>query len=89
MTFIDWWNSIDELIQDKVGEDRIRSLVMQSLEGPPKDMAKLTYKKGRGSLADILQVLDKAYGRSASYVHLQSELCNIQQMYKELAQDYF
>ena len=24
-----------------------------------------------------------------SYVHLQLELCNIQQMYKESAQDYF
>ena len=62
---------------------------MQSLEGPPKDTAKLANKKGRGSLADILQVLDKAYSRSASYVHLQSELCNIQQLYKESAQDYF
>ena len=89
MTFIDWRNSVDELVQDKVGEDRIRSLVMQSLEGPPKDTVKLAYKKGRGSLADILQVLDKVYGRSASYVHLQSELCNIQQLYKESAQDYF
>ena len=29
------------------------------------------------------------YGRSASYVHLQSEMCNIQQTYKESAQDYY
>ena len=62
---------------------------MQSLKGPPKDTAKLAYKRGNGPLKDILSVLDKAYGRSASYVHLQSELCNIQQMYKESTQDYF
>ena len=29
------------------------------------------------------------YGRSASYVHLQSEMCNIQQTYKEPTQDYY
>ena len=69
--------------------ERIKSLVLQSLEGPPKDTARLANKRGKGTLADILLVLDKAYGRSASYVHLQSELCNIQQMYEESAQDYF
>ena len=29
------------------------------------------------------------YGRSASYIHLQSEMCNIQQTYKESVQDYY
>ena len=62
---------------------------MQSLEGPPKDTARLAYKNGKGSLKDILQALDKLYGRSASYMHLQSEMCNIQQTYKESAQDYY
>ena len=89
MTYIDWRNSVDELVQDKVGVERIKSLVLQSLEGPPKDTARLANKRGKGTLANILLVLDKAYGRSASYVHLQSELCNIQQMYKESTQDYF
>ena len=51
---------------------------MQSLEGPPKDTARLAFKKGKGTLKDILKALDKLYGRSASYVHLQSEMCNIQ-----------
>ena len=74
---------------DKVGAEHIKSLVLQSLESPPKDMARLANKRGKGTLADILLVLDKAYGRLASYIHLQSELCNIQQMYKESAQDYF
>ena len=69
--------------------ERIKSLVLQTLEGPPKDTARLANKRGKGTLADILLVLDRAYGRSAPYVHLQSELCNIQQMYKESAQDYF
>ena len=69
--------------------ERIKSLVLQSLEGPLKDTARLANKRGKGTLADILLVLDKAYGRSALYVHLQLELCNIQQMYKESAQDYF
>ena len=89
MTYIDWHNSVDELVQDKVGVKCIKSLVLQSLEGPPKDMARLANKRGKGTLADILLVLDKAYGQSASYVYLQSGLCNIQQMYKESAQDYF
>ena len=87
--YIDWRNSIDELVQDKVSVEHIKSLVLQTLEGPPKDTARLANKRGKGTLADILQVLDKAYGWSASYVHLQSELCNIQQMFKESAQDYF
>ena len=88
-TYIDWHNSVDELVQDKVGVERIKSLVLQSLEGLLKDTVRLTNKRGKGTLADILQVPDKAYGRSVSYVHLQSELCNIQQMFKESAQDYF
>ena len=88
-TYIDWCNSVDELVQDKVGVKCIKSLVLQSLEGSPKDTARLANKRGKGTLADILLVLDKAYGRLALYVHLQSELCNIQQMYKESAQDYF
>ena len=62
---------------------------MQSLEGSPKYTARLAYKNGNGSLKDILQALDKLYGRSVSYVHLQSEMCNIQQTYKESAQDYY
>ena len=85
-TYIDWRNSVDELVQDKVGVERIKSLVLQSLEGPPKDMARLANKRGKGTLANILLVLDKVYGRSVSYIHLQLELCNIQQMYKESAQ---
>ena len=89
MTYIDWRNSVDELVQDKVSMECIKSLVLQSLEGLPKDTTRLTNKRGKGTLANILQVLDKAYGRSASYVHLQSELYNIQQMFKESAQDYF
>ena len=76
--YIDWRNSVDELITDKLDEKWIRSLVLQSLEGPPKDTACLAYKNGKGSLKNILQALDKLYGRSASYVHLQSEMCNIQ-----------
>ena len=82
-TYIDWRNSVDMLIADKLDEKRIRSLVLQSLEGPPKDTACLAYKNRKGSLKDILWALDKLYGRSASYVHLQSET------YKESAQDYY
>ena len=62
---------------------------MQSLEGPPKDTAQLAFKKGKGTLRDILKALDKLYGWSASYVHLQSEMCNIQQLYRESNQDYY
>ena len=87
--YIDWRNCVNELIADKLHEKRIRSLVMQSLEGPLKDTARLAFKKGKGTLKDILKALDKLYGRSASYVHLQSEMCNIQQLYKESAQDYY
>ena len=88
-TYTDWRNSVDELIADKLDQKRIRSLVLQSLEGPPKDTAHLAYKNGKGSLKDILWALDKLYSQSASYVHLQSEMCNIQQTYKESAQDYY
>ena len=87
--YIDWQNCVDELVADKLDEARIRSLVMQSLEGPPKDTARLAFKKGNGTLKDILKALDKLYGRSASYVHLQSEMCNIQQLYRESAQEYY
>ena len=87
--YIDWRNCVDKLVADKLDEARIQSLVMQSLEGPPKDTALLAFKKGKGTLRDILKVLDKLYGWSASYVHLQSEMCNIQQLYRESAQDYY
>ena len=55
----------------------------------PKDMVHLAYNNGKGSLKDILRTLNKLYGRSALYIHLQSELCNIQHTYKEMAQDYY
>ena len=87
--YIDWRNCVDELVANKLDEARIWSLVMQSLEGPLKDTARLAFKKGKGTLKDILKALDKLYGRSASYVHLQSEMCNIQQLYRESAQDYY
>ena len=87
--YIDWKNSVDELITDKLDEKWIWSLVLQSLEGTPKDTAHLAYKNGKGSLKDILQALDKLYHLSTSYIHLQSEMCNIQQTYKESAQDYY
>ena len=87
--YIDWRNCVDELVADQLDEARIRSLVMQSLEGLLKDTARLAFKKGKGTLKDILKALDKLYGRSASYLHLQSEMCNIQQLYRESAQDYY
>ena len=62
MTYIDWCNSVYELLQDKVSMEHIKGLVLQSLEGLPKDTARLANKRGKGTLADILQVLDKAYG---------------------------
>ena len=65
-TYIDWRNSVDELITDKLDEKQIWSLVLQSLEGPPKDTARLAYKNGKGSLKDILRALDKLYSRSVS-----------------------
>ena len=62
--YIDWRKSVDELISDKLDEKLIRSLVLQSLEGTPKDTAHLAYKNGKGSLKDILQALDKLYSCS-------------------------
>ena len=59
--YIDWRNCVDEMIADKLDEARIRSLVMQSLEGPPKDTAHLAFRKGKGTLKDILRALDKLY----------------------------
>ena len=41
---------MDELIQDKLDENQIRSLVMQSLKGAPKGTAKLACNKGVGML---------------------------------------
>ena len=60
--YIDWRNCVDELVADKLDEARIRSLVMQSLEGLPKDTARLAFKKGKGTLKDILKALDRLYG---------------------------
>ena len=59
--YVDWRNCVDEMVADKLDEKRIRSLVMQSLEGPPKDTARLAFKKGKGTLKDILKALDKLY----------------------------
>ena len=50
MTYINWDNSVDELVQDKVGVEHIKSLVLQSLEGPPKDTARLANERGKGTL---------------------------------------
>ena len=48
--YIDWRNSVDEPVQAKVGVECIKSLVLQSLEGPPKDTASLANKRGKGNL---------------------------------------
>ena len=55
---------MDELITDKLDEKQIQSLVLQSLEGPPKDTARLAYKNRKGSLKDILQALDIRISRT-------------------------
>ena len=68
---------MDELIADKLDKKQIWSLILQSLEGPLKDTARLAYKNRKGSLKDILRALDKLHGRSELYVHLQLEMCNI------------
>ena len=56
--YIDWRNSVDKLIADKLDEKRIRSLVLQSLEGPPKDTARLAYKNGKGGEASHAEADD-------------------------------
>ena len=45
MMYIDWRNSVDELVQDKVSMECIKSLVLQSLEGPLKDTTRLANKR--------------------------------------------
>ena len=68
---------------------RVRDLVMEALEGPPKSDALVEYNQGDKSLKDILGVLDKVYGGQASYIALQSELCNMQQAYGESAKAFY
>ena len=70
---------MDELIQDRIGEDRIHSLVMESLEDCRRIQPSWLTKRAKA--LDILLVLDKTYGCLASHVYLQSELCNKQEMY--------
>ena len=56
-TYLDWRNDVDELIQDKLNPKRIRSLVMQSLEGMPKDTARLVYKNTKRGRAPSVTFL--------------------------------
>ena len=62
---------------------------MEALEGPPKSDALAEYNQGDKSLKDILGVLDKVYGGQTSYIALQSELCNMQQAYRESAKAFY
>ena len=68
---------------------RVRDLVMEALEGPPKSDALAKYNQGDKSLKDILGVLDKVYGGQTSYIALQSELCNMQQAYGGSAKAFY
>ena len=68
---------------------RVYDLVMEALEGPPKSDALAEYNQGDKSLKDILGVLDNIYSEQTSYIALQSELCNMQQAYGELAKAFY
>ena len=77
ITYVDWCRQVQALIDHGIPVRRVQDLVMEALKGPPKSDALAEYNQGDKSLKDILEVLDKIYGRQMSYIALQSELCNM------------
>ena len=89
ITYVDWCQQVQALIDHGIPVRRVRDLVMEALEGPPKSDALALYNQGDKSLKDILGVLDKVYGGQTSYIALQSELCNMQQAYGESVKAFY
>ena len=89
ITYMDWCWQVQALIDRGILARRVRDLVMEALEGPPKSDALAEYNQGDKSLKEILGVLDKVYGGQTSYIALQSELCNMQQAYGESAKAFY
>ena len=61
ITYVDWCWQVQALIDCRIPARRVRDLVMEALEGPPKSDALGKYNQGDKSLKDILGVLDKVY----------------------------
>ena len=89
LLYEDWRSDVSALISSGVDPIRIRDAVMQSLEGEPAKTAKMPYKKGRGTLREILATLDKVHGKSISYRSLNADLCTIRQHFDEDSTDYY
>ena len=89
ITYVDWRRQVQALIDCEIPAWRVRDLVMEALEGPPKSNALSEYNQGDKSIHDILSVLDKVYGSETLYIALQSELCNMQQAYGETARAFY
>ena len=87
--YVDWHWQVQALIDCGIPVRRVRDLVMEALEGPLKSDALAKYNQGDKALKDILGVLDKVYSGHTSYIALQSELCNMQQAYGELAKSFY
>ena len=89
ITYMDWCRQVQALIDCGIPARRVRDLVMEALEGPLKSDALAEYNQGDKSLRDILGMLNKVYGGQTSYIALQSELCNMQQVYGESAKAFY
>ena len=87
--YVDWHRLVHDLIDHRILVRRVHDLIMEALEGPPKSDALAKYNQGDKSLKDILGVLDKVYSGQTSYIALLSELCNMQQVYGELAKAFY
>ena len=64
--YVDWRQQVQALIDRGILARRVRDLVMEALEGPPKSDALAKYNQGDKSLKDIQGVLDKVYGGQTS-----------------------
>ena len=86
---MDWCQQVQALIDHGITARRVCVLVTEALEGPPKSDTLAEYNQGDKSLKETHGVLDKIYGGQTSYIALQSELCNMQQAYRESAKAFY
>ena len=83
ISYQDWCKDVNALMRRKIPEKKILDAIMNSVEGGPGETAGVAYKKGKGSLNEVLEALDTVHGRSISYIKLHSDLCAIRQYYNE------
>ena len=89
ISYRDWRSEIEDALEHGHNAAKVKEAMFASLEGMPRNNAKIIDENGDLHVTHILDGLDSLYGVSMTFQSLNAALCSLQQRQMESAHAYY